>query len=160
MWEERIALEHHAEVPLVGRGARHVLVIDQHPTAIRSFKPGDQAEGGRLAAATWTQQDDTLTTGHMQTDSIYRQRALESLGGIYKLDARSGGRPTSQGLLMARPASLGDLFVPRLLCLRDVIVGDGLVDLYEIVQRLLRNDQVLHVGRQFRKRLDVCWRVV
>ena len=48
---ERVALEHHRQIALLWRHARHVLAIDQDAPTCRSVEARDQPKDGALAAA-------------------------------------------------------------------------------------------------------------
>ena len=50
MGEQRVRLEHHADVAFVGGQARHVLAPQQHTSAVGAFQAGEHSQSGGLAA--------------------------------------------------------------------------------------------------------------
>ncbi len=87
--EQRVALEHRVDVPLVGRNHRHVDVVEQYPAGRRLLEPGDQPQRGRLAAARGTEQREELPAGHGQVDLVDGE-LNEALGQRHQLDLSSG----------------------------------------------------------------------
>ena len=58
---ERIELEHHRDVALVGPEVIHPLSSDDDVAGAGALKPGDDAQGRRLAASGGTQEADDLS---------------------------------------------------------------------------------------------------
>src|SRR5207244_5267684 len=69
MREERVVLEHHADIPLERRQARHGLALEVDLTRRRREKTRDQAERGRLAAAGGTEQRHELAFADLEIDT-------------------------------------------------------------------------------------------
>ena len=65
---ERIELEHHRDVALLGPKIVHALSGDDDVAGARSLEPGDDAQGRRLAAARRTQKTDDLARRDGQVD--------------------------------------------------------------------------------------------
>src|SRR5439155_13234374 len=51
VWEQRVRLEDHPHVALVGRDVRHVLAVDDDTALVGPVEAGNEAQGGRLPAA-------------------------------------------------------------------------------------------------------------
>jgi hypothetical protein len=63
----------------VGRGAGHVDPIEQDAPGGGLLEPGDQPQGGRLAAARGAEQGEELASGHVQVDAGDGGHVLEPL---------------------------------------------------------------------------------
>jgi hypothetical protein len=72
--EQRVALEHRVDVALVRRHAGDVDPVEQDAARGRLLEPGDQPQGGRLAAAGRPEQREELPAGHRQVDIVDRGR--------------------------------------------------------------------------------------
>ena len=59
--EERIRLEHHANVAPVGRHIGHIDAVDDDPPRCRLFKPRNHAQRRRFAAPRRSQERNELT---------------------------------------------------------------------------------------------------
>ena len=82
MREERVILEHHVDVPLVGRHRRHVLAVQQHrPLEGRVLEPGDHPQRRRLAAARGAEQGEELALADRQVEALDGRNDL-ALGGV------------------------------------------------------------------------------
>ena len=69
MREERVVLEHHADVALERRPARDRLALEKDLARGRGKEPGDQAERGGLAAARGPEQRHELAFAHLEVDA-------------------------------------------------------------------------------------------
>jgi hypothetical protein len=58
--EQRVVLEHEADVAFAHMGVGGVLAVEQHAAAVRRLEPGDDAQQRGLAAAGRAQQRDQL----------------------------------------------------------------------------------------------------
>src|SRR5439155_7419088 len=68
--EDRVALEHHADVPRVGgKGIQARAVADEAP-AVRPDEPGDAAEECRLAASARAEEREELPARHRQGHAV------------------------------------------------------------------------------------------
>jgi len=78
-----------AELPGQRLGGPVEDLIEQDLARGRLFEPGDQPQGGGLAAAGRAEQGEELAAGHGQVDVVDRDLA-ELLGQPAQLDASSG----------------------------------------------------------------------
>ena len=62
--EQRIALEHHPDLALVGRNVIDTLAVDLDLAAVGHKKPGDQIEQRGLAASRWPEQGHELAAAN------------------------------------------------------------------------------------------------
>ena len=99
--EERVALEHHADVALGRRQPGDVAPGDDDAAARRRLEPGDHPERRRLAAAARPEQRRQRAAGDAEADGVDDERrahvAAVALRDRAKLDAaalveRAGGR--------------------------------------------------------------------
>ena len=97
MRPDGIALEHHANSPLLGGEERplrwgiHHRAPDTHLAGVGLLQPGDDAERDGLAAAAGPQQPQQLTVLHLEADAVQGQRLGEALGYIFEGDVWDGG---------------------------------------------------------------------
>jgi hypothetical protein len=68
--EQRIGLEHHGNLALRRCQLRHILAVDMNAAAAGFVQPGDQAQGGGLAAAGRPQQDREVARLHLEIDVL------------------------------------------------------------------------------------------
>jgi len=64
--EQRVVLEHHADIPLVRRAVGDVVAVDQHAAFVGPGQAGDQAEQRGLARPGWAQQGQEFAAGDVQ----------------------------------------------------------------------------------------------
>src|SRR6266550_7323547 len=95
--KQRIRLEHHADIALVGRLPCDVLTADDHPSAVGLLQTRDQAQRRRFTTAGWPEQSDQLARGHRQTQAVERRHpgvaALEVLEPNLDTGACGGPHP-------------------------------------------------------------------
>src|SRR5713101_476389 len=84
--EERVRLEHHSHVALVGRDVRDVLAVDDDPSVVGPVEAGDEAERGRLAAAGRAEQREELALPQLDLDSVERLDAAEVAVEVLQLE--------------------------------------------------------------------------
>src|SRR5829696_6443033 len=77
--EQGVALEDGVDLALVGRGAGHVGPVEQDAAVGGLLEPGDQSQGGRLAAARGAEQGEELAPWHLQVDAVHGGDVLEPL---------------------------------------------------------------------------------
>ena len=76
--KQRIGLEHHAEIAMLGHGMGHVAAAEQQPALGHGFEPGDAAQRRRLAAARRPQKRNELALADIEVDiSKDMQRPIE-----------------------------------------------------------------------------------
>jgi hypothetical protein len=63
----------------VGRGPGHVDPVEQDAPVGRPLEPGDQPQGGRLAATRRAEQGEELAPWHLQVDAVDGGDVLEPL---------------------------------------------------------------------------------
>ena len=72
--EQRVLLEHHADVAAVHGDTRDVLAADPDPARGDGLEPRDAAERGRLPAAGGAEQTDELTRFKLQVNAVQHRR--------------------------------------------------------------------------------------
>ncbi len=82
---ERVALEHHGDVALLGRHVGDVAAVEVDGAQGRLEQPGEHAEEDRLPAAGGPEEDAEVAVGDLQVDGVHGLRALEGTG-----EARDG----------------------------------------------------------------------
>ncbi len=91
--EQRVGLEHHADIALLDRHRRHVLAVEQHPAAgIRQFEAGDDAQHRGLAAAGGAEQHQRFAARDVERGGLERAGAVGK-GLAASLDAHRGAMP-------------------------------------------------------------------
>src|SRR6059058_4964577 len=98
MRKQRIRLEHHADIALVGRLPCDVLTADDHPSAVGLLQTRDQAQRRRFTTAGWPEQSDQLARGHRQTQAVERRHPGVATMEVLEpnLDACARGAPHSR----------------------------------------------------------------
>ena len=86
MREQGVVLEHQADAPLVRTPACHVPARDPDRAPVRCLEAGNEAQGGRLAAATRTQQRDALPGSNREGQGIDGRDTPEALDDVLQLD--------------------------------------------------------------------------
>src|SRR5262249_12525226 len=86
--EERIGLEHHPHVALVGSDAGDVLALDEDPARVRPVEAGDEAQRRRLAAARRSEQRQELALAELDVDALERLEAAELTVKILEVEVR------------------------------------------------------------------------
>ncbi len=84
--EEAVGLEDHADVALVGRYARDVLVVDQDPARGRPVEARDETESGRLAATGRPEEGDELAGADVEIDPCESDDLTEPPVQLLQLD--------------------------------------------------------------------------
>ena len=70
MRKQRIVLEYHADMALIGRQRGDILATYQHASIIRRQKSGDDIQQRSFAAAAWPEQGEKLTLLNGNADVI------------------------------------------------------------------------------------------
>src|SRR5262245_20750207 len=82
MREDRILLEHHAEVTTPGRHAHDLPTIDLDKAGIRLFEAGDHSEYRRLARTARTEKGEELTAPDLERQVVRGNRRTEPLKDV------------------------------------------------------------------------------
>src|SRR5581483_5114460 len=88
--EQRVRLEHHPHVALVGRDVRDVLAVDDDAAAVRAVEAGDEPERGRLAAARRPEQRQELALSERDVDAVQRPDGAEVAMQVLQLEKSHG----------------------------------------------------------------------
>src|SRR5262249_51910601 len=84
--EQRVVLEHDADLAPIRRDIRDPLAVDGDLAAVRHQKAGDEVEQRGLAAAGRPEQRYQLAATHQQRDVIERGNLAETFGYLFELD--------------------------------------------------------------------------
>ena len=97
--KQRIRLEHHADITLVGRLPGDVLTADDHPSAVGLLETRDQPERRRFATAGGPEQGDQLAGSHRQTQAVERGHSCVATPEVLEpnLDPSARGGPQPGG---------------------------------------------------------------
>jgi hypothetical protein len=85
--EQRVGLEHHRHVALVGGAQRDVGAADQHAALRHGLEPGDHPQRRRLAAARGPEQRDQLALRDAERHVVDGGDAAVALGHVLEHDA-------------------------------------------------------------------------
>src|SRR5262249_2815272 len=85
---KRIILEHHGDVPILGWHIVDQLIADVDLARGAFLKPGDHAQGSRLAAARRTDQYDELAVGDVEIDAPHCLGLVQCFANIAKRNLR------------------------------------------------------------------------
>ena len=88
--EERVALEHRVDVPLVGRQSDDVLVAEEDPPLGRLLEAADHPQRRRLAAPGGAKHREERASRDLDRDPVDGDRVVEPLDDV--LEADVGGR--------------------------------------------------------------------
>jgi len=82
---QRIVLEDHCDVAVLGRDTGHVLAADLDGALVDVFEAGKHPQCGALARAAWSDQDDELAVGDVEVERVNREfvRTLVDARGIF-----------------------------------------------------------------------------
>src|SRR6266566_5223742 len=90
--KQRIALEHDADVALVGGHAGEVGAVEPHPAAVGGQEPGDDAEQRRLATAGRPEQRDELTGADLEVQALDDRGLAEPLRDVDDVEVSGSAR--------------------------------------------------------------------
>ena len=93
VWIQRVGLEHHRQIPLVGRDARHVASVDDDASARRRLEPGNQPEHRALAAAGRADEHQQLAVADLERQIAHRDTAVREDFGDALERNRHGAQP-------------------------------------------------------------------
>ena len=85
--EQRVALEHGVDRPLLGRHTAHVGAVDAHRAVLDLLEAADQSQGGGLAATGRAEQREELTRLDHQIDGVEHLLVAVPLRQRLELDA-------------------------------------------------------------------------
>src|SRR6266540_111747 len=99
MWIERVALEHHGDLPGARWQARHHVAVDEHVAAAGLLQPGDGAQQRGLAAPRRADEHQVLALGRCQVHVVDRPdlAPVEVLHQVAHLDDRQDWPPRRSG---------------------------------------------------------------
>jgi hypothetical protein len=89
--EQRVVLEHDADLAAIGRQMRNRLAVDPHVAGGLSQKAGDDFQQCRLAAAARTQQRNQLAGLDVEADVVGGHHVAEAMRDALKRECMSGG---------------------------------------------------------------------
>ena len=116
--EERVRLEHHSHVALVGWHARHVLAVHEDASSVGPVEAGDEAERRRLAAPGGPQQREELALREREIDPVQRDHLVELAPQVLQLDVGHQWPPPALTALprpTSRSASIASQVIPKLI---------------------------------------------
>ena len=85
--EQRVVLEHEADVALLDRQIVDALTPDEHVAIGGPFQPGDHPQHGGLAAAAGPEQGHQLAFPDGEGDLVDRGDLAELLGNVFQFNA-------------------------------------------------------------------------
>ena len=90
MTEERVVLEHDADLARLDCQRSAVAAAEEHAALIRELEAGQDAQEGGLAGPRGTKQADKFAFPNLQADGIDDKRRAETLRYLFYLDPQSG----------------------------------------------------------------------
>jgi hypothetical protein len=87
--EQRVMLEHEADLALAHVDMGRVLAVEQHGAAVGHLEPGDDAQQRRLARPRRSEQRDQLAGADVEVEVVADDRLAEALVQVAHLDAHS-----------------------------------------------------------------------
>jgi len=100
--EERVALEHDAEIAPVRRGAHHLDAAEAQAAGVRPGEAGEDHQQRGLARAGRAQQGQELAAGDVEVDAVERRGAAVALDEAADLDRQRAAAPVGGHLVSAR----------------------------------------------------------
>jgi len=90
--EERVVLEHKADLTFAGGDIRNVFAVERNLAAARIglLEAGDDAEQRGLAGAGGAEERDELAGGHVEIDAVERREGAEGFAKVGNVDAHAG----------------------------------------------------------------------
>jgi hypothetical protein len=85
---ERVILEHHGDVPVLGIELVDDAAVDRDLAGGDVLQPGDHAQQGALAAARGADEDHELAVDDLQVDAMHDLDLAERLFHAAKAEAR------------------------------------------------------------------------
>jgi hypothetical protein len=99
---EGVGLKDHGDVAIFGGNLRHVPIPDVNPPLGDLLQPGQQPQGGRLAATGGADQHQELAVRDVKGQVLHRDHVPELLGDMLKGHARHGIFPLLSKVQPAR----------------------------------------------------------
>ena len=83
---ERVVLEHHRHVPVLGGQVGDVLVVDEDAPVIDLFEAREHAQGGGFAASGGANQNQELAVGDVEVQGVHGGLVIARVGpgGVIK----------------------------------------------------------------------------
>src|SRR4029077_9194165 len=85
--EQRIMLEHEAELALLEAERAHIAAVGLDHAPIRKFKPCNNAQQRGLPGAGGTEKTEELLLPDLEINSVEHERVLESFGEVLYFNA-------------------------------------------------------------------------
>ena len=105
--EQRVVLEDHADIPPVGRHARHVAAVDLDRATARAHETGDHPERRRLARPGRPEQRHELPAPDLEIDAVHGDRAPERFTQLAQDQGGPVVRPVASRPVLVRTAGSG-----------------------------------------------------
>ena len=105
--EERVVLEHHAEVAALGRHAGHLLAVHQDAAGVGDLEPGQAAQERRLAAAARAEERHDRAALDLEREVAQHLALAEPLGEILDPQKSRGQSKISHQRLLPRIVGAG-----------------------------------------------------
>jgi hypothetical protein len=86
MPEQRVVLEHEADLALAHMMRRRILAIEEYLAGIGCLESGNDAQQGGLAAAGWPEQRRQFARREIQRDLIERDKIAKALVDVPDFD--------------------------------------------------------------------------
>ena len=89
---ERVVLEHHRDVAVLGRQVGDVAVADPDLPVVDLLEAGEHAQGGGLATPGGTDEDEELPVGYVDVEAVDRGSVVARVdpGGLVEFDSCHG----------------------------------------------------------------------
>ena len=100
--KEGIILENHVYIAPVGRQARNVLALQDHPSGIGELEPAQDSQRCGLPAAGRSEQGDEFSRSNLEVHPLERDSVAESLGNSLETDNQALIRHCSFDLFIRR----------------------------------------------------------
>ena len=102
---ERVALEDHRDVAILGRHVVDDAIADPERPARDLLEPGDHPQAGRLAAARWSDQDHELAVPDLEAEILHGVELAVHLVDVVERHGRHGETSAPSGPSRAHASS-------------------------------------------------------
>ena len=94
--EQRVMLEHEADMALAGAARQRVLAVERHLAGIRPVEAGDDPQQRGLARAGRPEQRQQFALGDLEVDIVERCERAEFLDDVLDFNGHAGCCPSSR----------------------------------------------------------------